>query len=312
MTASATSIAQRARASFLRACALDVAVRKPGNVSQASAGHGMQAALFSASAQASVAPLFRTGAGVGERIEAAVKATWAVAGCNTNLGILLLCAPVARAVERQPGIDGPAALTAAIERVLADLDLADTRAAYRAIASAHPGGLGTAPSEDVHAAPTLGLREAMALAADRDTIARLYRDGYGALLELGLAALVGPSWSGSEGVHDRPPAPATIAAVQRVYLSFLAAWPDSHIVRKHGEAVAQTVMRSAQAWQARAQAGADLDADPAFAEWDAALKAAALNPGTSADLTVATLFIAGLFADGGHDAAPGRRGGHGS
>jgi triphosphoribosyl-dephospho-CoA synthase len=309
VTESAVAIA---RASFLRACELDVAVRKPGNVSQASAGHGMQAALFSASAQASVEPLFRADARVGDRIEAAVKATWAVAGCNTNLGILLLCAPVARAVERQPDIDGPAALTAAIERVLADLDLADTQAAYRAIARAHPGGLGTAPSEDVHAAPTLGLREAMALAADRDTIARLYRDGFGALLDLGLPALAGCSWSGSEGIHEGPPAPATIAAVQRVYLSFLGTWPDSHIVRKHGEAVAQTVMRSAQAWQARARAGADLDADPAFAEWDAALKAAALNPGTSADLTVATLFNAGVLAGAGFDAAPRRRGGHGS
>lgn len=309
MTESAVAIA---RASFLRACALDVAVRKPGNVSQASAGHGMQAALFSASAQASVEPLFRAGAGVGDRIEAAVKATWAVAGCNTNLGILLLCAPVARALEQCRDIDGPSALTAAIERVLDDLDLADTQAAYRAIARAHPGGLGTAPSEDVHATPTLGLREAMALAADRDAIARLYRDGFGALMDLGLPALARADWRHAEGGHAASPTPETIAAVQWVYLSFLATWPDSHIVRKHGEAVAQTVMRSAQAWQARAQAGADLDADPAFAEWDTALKAAALNPGTSADLTVATLFIAGVLAGIGHDAAPGRWGGHGS
>lgn len=294
MTEIAAATLQRARASFLRACELDVAVRKPGNVSQASAGHGMQAALFIASARASVEPLFRAGAGVGDRIEAAVKATWAVAGCNTNLGILLLCAPVARAAELHPAIDGPAALGAAVEGVLRDLDLADTQAAYRAIARAHPGGLGTAPSEDVHAAPTLGLRQAMALAADRDSIARLYRDGYGDLLEVGRPALGGTAWL------DDPASSLTIAAVQRVYLSFLAAWPDSHIVRKHGGAVAQTVMRSAQGWQARAQAGADLDADPAFAEWDAALKAAALNPGTSADLTVATLFIAGLLAGGGH------------
>ena len=35
------------------------------------------------------------------------------------------------------------------------------------------------------------------------------------------------------------------------------------------------------------------DTDPSFAAWDESLKARGLNPGTSADLTVAALFIAG-------------------
>ena len=46
--------------------------------------------------------------------------------------------------------------------------------------------------------------------------------------------------------------------------------------------------------QALALAGAHLDADPAFVAWDLELKAAGLNPGTSADFTVAALFAAGL------------------
>ncbi|MEP7298882.1 MAG: triphosphoribosyl-dephospho-CoA synthase [Burkholderiales bacterium] len=284
----------RAQLGFIRACELDVAVRKPGNVSRASAGHGMQAALFSASARASAAPLFRGGARVGDRIEAAVAATWAAVGCNTNLGILLLCAPVARAVELQPETQGPAALRAAIEAVLADLDLRDARAAYRAIAAAHPGGLGAAPDQDVHAVPSVDLRAAMALAAERDSIARQYRDGYVELFEIGLPPLSGGVASGFTS-HAASPSPAVAAAVQRVYLAFMAHRPDSHIVRKHGAAVAHSVMRSAQAWQALALAGADLDADPDFAAWDLELKAAGLNPGTSADLTVATLLLAGLL-----------------
>ena len=96
------SLIDRARACFLQACWLDVAVRKPGNVSLASAGHRMQADMFLASAQAAVGPLFASGARVGERIEGAMAATWAAVGCNTNLGILLLAAPVAAASER-PG-----------------------------------------------------------------------------------------------------------------------------------------------------------------------------------------------------------------
>jgi len=296
--AAAVYAAGIARTSFLRACELDVAVRKPGNVSRFSSGHGMQAAVFDASARASAEPLLRRGARVGERIEAAVAATWAVAGCNTNLGILLLCAPVARAFEQCPDPANRAALRAALETVLSDLDVADARAAYRAIARARPGGLGTAPAEDVHAVPSIDLRAAMALAADRDSIARQYRDGYAELFELGVPPLAGVLLDAPAGAGDTP-APALAAAVQRVFLAFLARFPDSHIVRKHGPAVAHTVMRSAQPWQARALAGVDLDADPSFAAWDLELKEAGLNPGTSADLTVAALFIAGLAGGAG-------------
>lgn len=298
-----------ARACFLRACELDVAVRKPGNVSRASAGHGMQAALFIASAQAAVGPMFQPGARVGERIEAAVDATWAVAGCNTNLGILLLCAPIALAVEQRPEATSPAALRDAVEAVLADLDLSDAQAAYRAIARAHPGGLGTAPSQDVGRPPSVDLRAAMALAADRDSIARQYRDGYAELFEPGLATLVkgySPSTGLAVGEPDLVPTaeptadPTTelAAAVERLYLTLLSRFADSHIVRNHGEAVAHIVMTAAQAWLARAGRhhglATGLATEAEFAAWDARLKAARINPGTTADLTVATLLIAGL------------------
>jgi triphosphoribosyl-dephospho-CoA synthase len=164
---------------------------------------------------------------------------------------------------------------------------------------ARPGGLGSAPDADVREIPSIDLRAAMALAADRDSIARQYRDGYGELFALGLPAL-GPGFAGLpgawEGADASLPVPAALtAAVQRVYLAFLAARPDSHIVRKHGATLAHTVMRSAQAWQARAAAGAELDSEPDFAAWDLELKAAGLNPGTSADLTVAALFVAGVL-----------------
>ena len=290
---SARDATVRAKACFLRACALDVAVRKPGNVSVASAGHGMDAAMFIASARAAAGPLFEPGSRVGERIEAAVDASWAVAGCNTNLGIVLLCAPIALAVEQQPEATAPAALQQAVEAVLSGLDLADAQAAYRAIARARPGGLGDAPREDVHRPPSVDLRAAMALAADRDRIARQYRDGYADLFELGLGAL-GPRFALAANESTGAVDARTVAAVQRLYLALLGSAADSHIVRIHGEAVAHTVMAAAQRWQARARRAGGLDTDPGFAAWDAALKAERINPGTSADLTVATLLIAGL------------------
>ena len=53
-------------------------------------------------------------------------------------------------------------------------------------------------------------------------------------------------------------------------------------------------MASAQAWRTRAEGGTVLDAKLGFAAWDDSLKAQGINPGTSADLTVATLMAAGL------------------
>ena len=135
-----------AHRAFLRACALDVAVRKPGNVSVASPGHRTHAGLFLASAQAAAGPLFSRGHAVGERIERATEGTWAAAGGNTNLGSVLLCAPLAAAVERREP------LRTALHAVLGGLDVADAAAAYRAIARANPGAL-------EHAAEAVALAE---------------------------------------------------------------------------------------------------------------------------------------------------------
>lgn len=314
MTSVQRAAIDRARACFLRACWLDVAVRKPGNVSQASPGHGMQAAMFIASAQAAATALFQPGLGVGARIEGAVHATWAVAGCNTNLGILLLCAPIALAIERQPDATSVAALRAAVESVLAALDIQDARAAYRAIARAHPGGLGTVEAEDVRNPPSVDLRSAMALAAERDFIARQYRDGFADLFALAFREPVHAvaCRQTPEAAADAMPDAATVASVQRLYLAWLGSVADSHIVRSHGERVAQIVMAAAQTWCERQRAGAVLDADPGFAAWDQSLKAARINPGTSADLTVAALMLASWIAAGAAPAREAIGGWHGS
>ncbi|MDR6538631.1 triphosphoribosyl-dephospho-CoA synthase [Variovorax soli] len=304
---------ERARACFLRACWLDVAVRKPGNVSLASPGHGMQASMFIASAEAAAGPLFAPDARVGARIEGAVAASWAVAGCNTNLGILLLCAPIALAMERHPGATTRTALQAAVASVLGTLDIEDARAAYRAIAHARPGGLGSAPAEDVRDVPSIDLRAAMALAADRDLIARQYRDGFADLFALAFAApRPGTACGDGPAGADATPDAATVAFVQRLYLACLSGFADSHIVRIHGERVAQTVMAAAQAWRERERAGAVLDADPGFAAWDLSLKAGRINPGTSADLTVAALLLAGWIGASTAPARAAASGWHGS
>jgi triphosphoribosyl-dephospho-CoA synthase len=269
---------ERARAAFLRACRLDVEVRKPGNVSIASAGHRMHAQLFIDSAQAAQHALFAPGLPVGQRIEAAMQASFEAAGCNTNLGIVLLAAPIATAFDRFPQARSVATLRDAVSTVLHTLDVDDACAAYRAIARVNPGGLGRSDVQDVAQAPSIDLRSAMALAAHRDSIARQYAEGHADLFEVGL-----PAFAAARAPH---------AAVQLAYLRFLGRWPDSHIVRKHGEAAAHTVMQDARGWLDLALRGESLDGNPAFTAWDERLKASGINPGTSADLTVVTAMLA--------------------
>ena len=278
---------EHVHAAFLAACRLDVEVPKPGNVSVQSAGHGMRAAQFIVSAEAAADALLARGAPVGLRVLDAVTRTRDAVGCNTNLGILLLVAPLAAALEETARPLSPD-WRAATGRVLARLDLDDTRLAYRAIALANPGGLGDAPEQSVHTLPTVGLRDAMALAAGRDSIARQYAEDFRDIFETGLAAF-------REVPADQPR-----IATLNVFLSFLGRWPDSHIVRKQGMAVAQSVTLAAREQHAQwrhalAQKRPDAAAQPLDA-WDAELKAHAINPGTSADLTVATLFVAGCLA----------------
>lgn len=275
---------ERGRAAFLAACRLDVEVMKPGNVSLHSAGHGMVARQFLDSAEAAQRSLFAPGLGVGQRMEGAMRATLAVAGCNTNLGIVLLCAPIAAALERFPDAREPQALREAVQAVLNALDRDDAACAFRAIAAANPGGLGRADEQDVRQAPTVGLLEAMALAAHRDSIARQYALGYADLFDVGLPAF-NAGTTPEEGML-------------RAWLAFLARWADSHIVRKQGEAVAQSVLKQAEALAQRLRDGGPGTVGNALREWDETLKSRRINPGTTADLAVATALLALLGASG--------------
>jgi len=259
---------------FEQACRDELEAPKPGNVHVFAEGHRMTAADFTRSAAAAATPLTATGQRVGARILAAIEASFAAVGANTNLGIVLLCAPLAVAAELRPHD-----LRAPLAAVLRGLDRGDAELTFRAIVRASPAGLGRSARHDVFAPATVDLRDAMAEAADRDRIARQYVTDFADIFELGepaLATAVSPDRRG-----------ATLA----VYLGFLASFPDSHIVRKHGVAVAEEVRRDAIALQARVKAARGLDdVLPTVLAFDAKLKQAGINPGTSADLTVATLF----------------------
>jgi triphosphoribosyl-dephospho-CoA synthase len=180
----------------------------------------------------------------------------------------------------------------ALAHVLDALSLDDTRAVYRAIALAQPAGLGDVPEQSVHAEPSVDLRAAMSLAAGRDSIARQYANGFLDIFDTGLAVL-------RRHAGDTPLEAVTLD----LFLTFVSRWTDSHIVRKHGAQLAQSVTREAVALRhvlyPAGPGGALPDGicdDPRIDEWDARLKACSINPGTSADLTVTTLFVAACLA----------------
>lgn len=261
---------------YRAACLAELDALKPGNVHAYAPGHRMVLADFVISADVSAPALARAGAGVGMRIRDGVAATMAAVGQNTNLGILLLCAPLAVAAER--------GLTVAT--ALKTLNTTDADAVFAAIRLANPGGLGRAEHHDVaHAAPA-ALHDAMTEAANRDRIARAYVTDFSEVPAIGLAALAEARAGGLD------PTWCTTA----IHLAFLQAVPDSHVARKHGAAAAERIRREAEALRARI----DLAARPvdALLAFDASLKARAINPGTSADFTVATLFWDALAAAG--------------
>ncbi len=276
-------VASAVAAAFVAACLDELDALKPGNVHRFAPGHGMSVAEFVHSAEVSAAPIATIGARVGARIRGAVDATLTVVGKNTNLGIVLLCAPLAAAAELKDGV-----LRQALRRVIDRLDREDAADAFAAIAAANPGGLGRAVSHDVRSPVAGTLLEAMAEAAGRDRIAQQYVTAYEDIFSLGLPALEAALGAGSDRRWS------TLA----VYLAFLAAAPDTHILRKFDPATAEATRRDAVYW--RDAVAATSDRDPlieGLLQWDSELKARAINPGTSADLTVATLFAASLASN---------------
>jgi triphosphoribosyl-dephospho-CoA synthase len=267
-------------AAYVEACLAELDAPKPGNVHRFAPGHGMSLTDFVRSAEVSAAHIATTGARVGVRIHGAVATSLTAVRQNTNLGIILLCAPLAAAMEV-----ADIALRPALARVLDSLDRADAAYVFSAIAAANPGGLGRATRHDVNAPATTTLLEAMAEAADRDHIARQYVTAYEDIFSLGLPAL------STARQRQTDPRWSTLA----VYLTYLAAMPDTHILRKFDAATAEAVRREAAVWRDAFVAARDPDGMTGeLMEWDAALKAGGINPGTSADLTVATLFASSL------------------
>ena len=228
-------------------------------------------------------------AGVGQWIFSAVREVKLAIGSNTNLGIILLLAPLVRAAQIAEARSDRDSLPS--HEVLAGLTPTDARDVYRAIALAAPGGLGRAEKHDVTRAEQSGglpedLVEAMRLAADRDDIARQYVTNFADVYDL--ATRLAAHLAGGLAMLD---------AISRLQIEWLAQRPDTLIARKCGREVALEVQTRAAAVLTSPRqgdrAGSPTAYDVAWEQFDRYLRSDGnrLNPGTTADLLAAAIFV---------------------
>lgn len=267
----------RLRLCWLQACRMEVLSPKPGNVSPGRDFADACVRDFLVSAEAAADAISEAGEqAVGRTVLSAVRAVRQVVSHNTNLGIILLIAPMAAVPMVQSLAEG-------IESVLAGLTVHDSSDVYAAIRLAAPGGLGSAEDQDVTSEPSQPLRECMRLAADRDLIAAQYAGGFREVLG------IGREWLREAAGRTSDQRQQVVALALRL----LAEFGDSLIARKCGPGLSE---------QAAQLAGRVLAAGwpdgteglSAMAELDGFLRSEGnrRNPGTTADMTAGILFAA--------------------
>lgn len=261
------------------ACLLEVSAPKPGNVNRCADFEDARFEDFLLSAVA-IGPAIEMAAtaSVGQAILQAVRDTRSLVNTNTNLGTVLLAIPLSKAYHR-----GGRNLRKELQAVLDRLTVEDARQVYVAIRMAQPGGLGRVEQGDISQEPTFSLQQAMALASERDTIAREYCTGYAITFEIGLPTLISARRTGAD----------LSTAIVQTFITLLAQVPDTLIQRKRGAEVARWV--SNQARQVLDLGGAMTKAGrDTLCQLDNELRDAqhTLNPGTTADLTATVVFLA--------------------
>jgi triphosphoribosyl-dephospho-CoA synthase len=258
------------------ACLLEVTAPKPGNVHRGADFDDLTFADFLVSG-VTIGPILAAAAemGVGSAILKAVEDTRDAVGTNSNLGMILLLAPLA-AVPREQS------LRAGVQTVLQQLTSRDAAAIWQAINAAKPGGLGRAEEHDVAGPPPESIIDAMRLAADRDLVAAQYANGFEHVFSYVVPWLC----------EERQRLGSLLDAIVRTHVRMLVQFPDTLIARKAGLEVAQQASRLAQ--QVLDAASVSEQAyHEALADFDFWLRSDGRqrNPGTTADLIAAGLFV---------------------
>lgn len=268
---------------YKTACMAELQALKPGNVHVFADGHCMTIHDFIKSADVTADIIANSDLSLGERIFYAVEATQQAVGQNTNLGVLLLCAPL---IDAALHMDDDQSLLQSLNNTLSELTIDDAQFVAKAIVLANPAGLGDASQYDVHEKPNVTLFEMMQVAQDRDRIAWQYANAYQDIMGFGITryadAMIkweNPAW-----------------AATALYLGFLTRNHDTHVIRKYGETLAEALLQEAYDIEQMYWATDNPKlVQKQLLSWDATLKQRGINPGTGADLTVATILTSHLI-----------------
>ena len=230
---------------------------------------------------------------LGAQILKGVKANleWQKGG-NTNLGILLMSIPLACAAGMM--IDHPSPsislLRSNLGLIIKNSVSDDTINLFEAIQLANPGGLGQVDKFDAIKTPAktlkkeqVNLYEIFKLSADRDNIAKEWITEFQITFEVGYPSFK-QTFLETKDIN---------VAVVHCFLKILATFPDTLICRKHGTALAERVRHEAKAILEK---GGLLTNKELLWNFDQQLRKQSgrpkINPGTTADLTAASIMVA--------------------
>ena len=272
------------------ACILEATAPKVGNVFPGHSFEDLSHLDFMVAAEITSHCFSQPTAPISERMLDSIIKVRDRQGTNVNLGIVLLLGPLVAADEAIHQITAEEeSLTQIyshvadlnhwvdpIDKTLGQLDAVDGANIYRAINLATAGGLGTTDELDVNQPhQSVDILDAMFLAKDRDQIARQYSGEFRELI-LEITPILNNSIHTTRDV---------LRGICHAQINLLAKAPDTLIARKNGLQVALEV-------QHRARAVDPLnEADVASLDTYLRSDGHQLNPGTTADLLAAALYL---------------------
>lgn len=256
---------------------------KPGNVGFHSDIGGLTTDDFLRSADVSALPVSEPSSLLGKRIFNAIEATHNAVKTNTNLGIILLVSPIIQGRFEKEESEN---LRSSISQVLKNSTINDAKETYRAIKLAKPGGMGKKDYQDLSQEPSVTLLKTMKIAENWDRIAAQYSNNFQDIFEFGVPCFnkLLAKWQNEKW------------ATTGLFLSYLANYPDSLIERKYSLLKAKEISDMISPLE-REVCRSDSPGryESQLLEVDGQLKQNRINPGTTADLAVATIFAAAVM-----------------
>ena len=266
------------KSAYLFSCKKDIELIKPGNVNLLSSHKDTKAQDYLDSAILSSKELFNQNYSLGKRILESVNVTRSQVNVNTNLGIILLCAPVIQSYIDFNNLD----LREGIKKTLSTTSIKDTHDLCAAINISSPGGLGDSDMYDTASYPNASIKQIMNYSQEYDRISYQYSHNFSDIFDFIIPKL--------EFLNQRYE--SLDISLSLLFIEILAKIPDSHISRKFGDKIAKKT--SNNAYDLLKILDREYDPDylaKALNNLDYEYKKKGINPGTTADLLVASLMI---------------------